>query len=125
MTTGDGLKVLEGAVDVYRGLEAEVTKLIQSREAFVAQLNENDMVQRELKLVKEGEKVFKRIGPVLVKQDLDDANANVKKRLEFIQNELQKIEKSIQEKEQKKNEAREAVVKLQQEQAAAKQAAAN
>jgi prefoldin beta subunit len=32
--------------------------------------------------------VFKLVGPVLLKQDVDEAKANVDKRLEFINNEL-------------------------------------
>ena len=107
---------LEAAYNTFKALETEMAKMVNSRQGFVAQLNENDIVREELDLVNEGEKVFKRIGPVMVPQDLDDAKANVKKRLEFIQAELQKLEKNIQEKEQKKFAARDAVMKLQAEQ---------
>lgn len=45
------------------------------------------MVQ-ELDLLKEDANVYKLIGPVLVKQDLAEANANVRKRIEYISAEL-------------------------------------
>ncbi|GAB2209403.1 hypothetical protein Droror1_Dr00026617 [Drosera rotundifolia] len=38
----------------------------------------------ELELLKEDTNVYKLIGPVLVKQDLVEVNANVKKRIEYI-----------------------------------------
>lgn len=38
--------------------------------------------------MKEDANVYKLIGPVLVKQDLAEANANVRKRIEYISAEL-------------------------------------
>ena len=98
-------------------------KLVNMRQQFVAQLNENDIVQEELDLVKDSERVFKRIGPVMVPQDLDDAKANVKKRLDFIQEELKKLGKNVQDKEAKMNEAREKMMKLSAEEQQRKAAA--
>lgn len=43
---------------------------------------------KELDLLNEGANVYKLIGPVLVKQDLAEANANVRKRIEYISAEL-------------------------------------
>ena len=43
---------------------------------------------KELDLLKEDANVFKLIGPVLVKQDLAEANANVRKRIDYISAEL-------------------------------------
>ena len=46
-----------------------------------------DKVQ-ELDLLEDDANVYKLIGPVLVKQDLAEANANVRKRIEYISAEL-------------------------------------
>lgn len=43
---------------------------------------------QELALLDGEAKVFKLIGPVLLKQDVGEAKVNVDKRLEFINNEL-------------------------------------
>lgn len=43
---------------------------------------------QELDLLEEDANVYKLIGPVLVKQDLAEANANVHKRIEYISAEL-------------------------------------
>lgn len=39
-------------------------------------------------MLNEGANVYKLIGPVLVKQDLAEANANVRKRIDYISAEL-------------------------------------
>lgn len=43
---------------------------------------------KELDLLKDDANVYKMIGPVLVKQDLAEARANVRKRIEYISAEL-------------------------------------
>lgn len=43
---------------------------------------------QELDLLQDDTNVYKLIGPVLVKQDLAEANANVRKRIEYISAEL-------------------------------------
>eukprot|EP01006_Ploeotia_vitrea_P044443 TRINITY_DN66831_c0_g1_i1.p2 TRINITY_DN66831_c0_g1~~TRINITY_DN66831_c0_g1_i1.p2 ORF type:complete len:105 (-),score=73.16 TRINITY_DN66831_c0_g1_i1:63-377(-) len=62
------------------------------------------MVAAELALLGEedADNVFKQVGPVLVKQDLDEAKVNVNKRIEFIKAKLKEIDeqKSALEKEQ-------------------------
>ena len=40
-------------------------------------------------------KVYKLVGPLLVKVDADEAKSNVEKRLEFIQGDIAKIEKFV------------------------------
>lgn len=46
------------------------------------------MVKQELDLVHDETKVYKMVGPVLLKQDLEEAKTNVNKRIEFINHEL-------------------------------------
>ena len=45
-------------------------------------------MKQELDLLEDGAPVFKLVGPVLVRQDLDEAKQNVNKRLEFIREEM-------------------------------------
>ena len=44
-------------------------------------------LSQELELISEDANVYKLVGPVLVKQDMMEAKANVSKRLEFINKE--------------------------------------
>ena len=43
---------------------------------------------QEMTLLEEGARVYKLIGPVLVKQDAEEASQNVAKRLDYIKGEL-------------------------------------
>ncbi|KAF5728179.1 prefoldin subunit 6 [Tripterygium wilfordii] len=91
-----------------------IAKNHQVRKKYTIQLGENELVLKELDLLNEGANVYKLIGPVLVKQDLAEANANVRKRIEYISAELKRFDGTLQDLEEKQNSKRDAVLKLQQ-----------
>ena len=66
----------------------EYQKAVTKRQQLDAQLNENTSVKNELELLKDDGDVFKLIGPVLIKQDLEEAKQNVLKRMDYITGEL-------------------------------------
>jgi prefoldin beta subunit len=70
----------------------------------MTQQGENEMVMKELELLEEDANVFKMIGPVLVKQDLVEAKANVGKRLDYIKGELSRMETGLKSLEKKRND---------------------
>ena len=63
-------------------------KLIEKRQVSMTQKNETRMVSDELNLLEEDAKVFKLVGPVLTKVDLDEAKANVGERLKWIETQM-------------------------------------
>ncbi|KAL3807177.1 hypothetical protein ACHAXA_006032 [Cyclostephanos tholiformis] len=73
---------------------------------LTAQRNENELVKQELDVcgqeASEGSDsvVYKLVGPVLIKNDLDEAKETVDKRLEFISGEIKKMESTIAKKEE-------------------------
>ncbi|KAK6932216.1 Prefoldin beta-like [Dillenia turbinata] len=69
----------------------EIAKNHQVRKKYTIQLGENELVLKELDLLNEDANVYKLIGPVLVKQDLAEANANVRKRIDYISAELLRV----------------------------------
>ncbi|KAI8867402.1 Prefoldin [Ramicandelaber brevisporus] len=90
----------------YTSLVQDQNNAISALQALKAQLNENQMVQKEFKILAKqhaaaassGEPepaVYKLIGPVLVKQDRAEAVINVDKRIEFIRAEIDKAENKI------------------------------
>mmetsp|Transcript_10428 Transcript_10428/g.33713 ORF Transcript_10428/g.33713 Transcript_10428/m.33713 type:complete len:87 (-) Transcript_10428:116-376(-) len=80
-------KQMEVEAEAYRGLQKDIQKNFASRQTFLQQQSENDMVLKELEVINEDANVYKLVGPVLVKQDMMEAKANVSKRLEFINKE--------------------------------------
>ncbi|XP_067882190.1 prefoldin subunit 6, partial [Heterodontus francisci] len=69
----------------------------------------------ELDLLESTNTVFKLIGPVLVKQDLEEAKSTVAKRLEYINGEIKRYEGQMRDLEKKLEQHRETLAKLQQD----------
>ncbi|KPP64152.1 prefoldin subunit 6-like [Scleropages formosus] len=88
---------------------------MSARQKLEAQLTENNIVKEELDLLGADNTIYKLVGPVLVKQDLDEAKNTVAKRLEYINGEIQRYENLLKELERKSDQQREVLTSLQQE----------
>ncbi|XP_065068827.1 prefoldin subunit 6-like [Rhopilema esculentum] len=106
---------LQKEVEEFQKLQKDMQKLFAQRQQLETQLTENKIVKEELDLIKQDANVFKLVGPVLVKQDLNEAKLNVEKRIEYIQAESKRHEKSLQDLEAKQTSHREGIGKLQQQ----------
>ncbi|XP_053735347.1 prefoldin subunit 6 [Synchiropus splendidus] len=108
-------KKLKAEVEKYTLTQRDVKKSMAVRQKLEAQLADNNIVREELELVDSSNTVFKLIGPVLVKQDLEEAKATVAKRLEYISGEIQRYEATLKDLEEKSDKQREVLASLQQE----------
>uniref|UniRef100_A0A8D2ASQ7 Prefoldin subunit 6 n=1 Tax=Sciurus vulgaris TaxID=55149 RepID=A0A8D2ASQ7_SCIVU len=63
---------------------------MSGRQKLEAQLRENNIVKEELALLDGSNMVFKLLGPVLVKQELGEAQATIGKRLDYITAEIKR-----------------------------------
>ncbi|RID53345.1 hypothetical protein BRARA_G00746 [Brassica rapa] len=114
MALRDMQRDLEAKANDLAKIQKEIAKNHQLRKKYTIQLGENELVLKELDLLEDDANVYKLIGPVLVKQDLAEANANVRKRMEYISAELKRIDATLQDNEGQQNSKREAMMKLQQ-----------
>lgn len=73
-------------------VQAQLGKLAENMGEYYRQKLENDMVLSELKLLSDDATVFKKVGPCLIKQDMFEATSNVEKRIDYISQELGRIE---------------------------------
>ncbi|RAL44706.1 unnamed protein product [Cuscuta campestris] len=105
---------LENKANDLSQLQKDIAKNHQVRKKYTIQLGENELVVKELDLLDEDANVYKLIGPVLVKQDLAEARANVKKRIDYISAELKRLDATLQDLEEKQNSKKEMIFKLQQ-----------
>ncbi|KAG4999290.1 hypothetical protein JHK87_020362 [Glycine soja] len=123
---------LENKANDLSKLQKEIAKNHQMRKKYTVQLGENELVLKELDLLKDDANVYKLIGPVLVKQDLAEANANVRKRIEYISaefhsgkgipvytllllgNYVKRLDATVQDLEEKQNSKKDTILKLQQ-----------
>jgi prefoldin beta subunit len=99
--------VIASAVDAevakFREMQEEVQKLNSDMQTLQGQETENEMVLQELELLSEDSLVYKMIGPVLIKQDNEDSCQTVRKRLEFIRGEKEKLKNKLNSKETQGN----------------------
>ena len=107
---------LEPGLKKYRELQAQIAKLQSGAGQANTQIMENEMVLKELDLLEEDAQVFKLIGPVLVKQELVEVKTNVTKRIEFIKNDIKRLEDNVNAKEKEQEEVRTNIGKLQKQQ---------
>ncbi|KAK0550299.1 Prefoldin subunit 6 [Tilletia horrida] len=121
----------------FTSLQAEFQKQVEVRQRLDAQMSENENVKKvgipdfiiwptfgvsdlgkhliiqEFAKLTPNNQVYKLIGPALVKQDQAEAKANVDKRIEFIKNEVTRVESKLKEVNQKMEAKRNEIVELQ------------
>ena len=112
---------------------SDIARNHQTRQKFTQQQHENELVlqvrtaapcwprqawlhlylimMQELELLEEDSNIYKLIGPVLIRQDPLEAKSNVKKRLEFIQGELDRVDSQLKKLEDK-SAKRQAAVRI-------------
>lgn len=105
-------KKLQKELEVYSNMQKEYRKAVSQKQQLDTQLSENMTVKEELALLKKDSEVYKMIGPVLVKQDLDEARQNVAKRMEYISKETKRTEDHISALENKQEAQQESLSKL-------------
>jgi prefoldin beta subunit len=100
-------------VTKYRSLEEDIIQKRGQLRHLLSQQNENEMVKQELGLLSDNAVVYKMVGPVLLKNELDDAKMTVNKRLEFISGEVKKVESSLEQMEKHATEVARKVNEMQ------------
>ncbi|KAF9925892.1 hypothetical protein FBU30_004417 [Linnemannia zychae] len=114
---------LETDSTAYQTLQKDYAKAVETRQKLDSQLQENKLVQDEFKKLNDDANIYKLIGPVLTKQDKAEAVTNVDKRIEFIQADIDRVEKQLKELQEKTEKKRMELVQTQtaiQQQAAKK-----
>ena len=106
---------LQKELENFQNIQKDIQKLVSGRQQLDAQYNENKIVKDELDVLENGANVFKLTGPILVKQDLEEAKLNVQKRIDYIQGELKRHETSIKDLQTKQESHRDSLGKLQQQ----------
>merc|ERR1711988_1088756 len=86
---------LETELNTYRAIQKEIGKTQNQISTAQTQILENEMVLKELDILEDEDSVFKLIGPVLVKQELMEVKNNVTKRVEFIKNDIGRLEGTV------------------------------
>ncbi|CAK1579276.1 unnamed protein product [Parnassius mnemosyne] len=105
-------KKMQKELEIFNGVQKEYHKAVALKQQLDSQLNENKAVKEELLLLKKDAEVYKLIGPVLVKQDFEEAKQNVAKRMEYINKEIKRTDGHISALENKQEAIQENLNKL-------------
>ncbi|KAI9779618.1 MAG: hypothetical protein M1839_007283 [Geoglossum umbratile] len=115
-------KQLQALSEEFQKIQGELQTAVDARQKLESQQQENKGVQKEFAKLVGGAKIYKLVGPVLLKQDKNEAVMAVDARLEFIEKDIKRIEQQIsdiQEKsERKKTEIFQLQTQMQQQQEA-------
>ncbi|KAK5779401.1 tubulin-binding prefolding complex subunit YKE2 PWA37_004277 [Arxiozyma heterogenica] len=98
----------------YQKIQSELEDFILARQKLETQLQENKIVQEEFNSLKDDSKIYKLTGNVLLPVETSEANMNVQKRLEFINQEIERCENNIKTKQEELEKARSQLVQSRQ-----------
>ena len=106
---------LEADVIEIKKIEAEYAKVYSAKQSLVEKKSENEMVLAEFNLMSPDAAVYKLVGPVLAKQDVQESKTNVEKRIEYITKEIERMDKLETDFQSKVEERRNNIQKLQED----------
>ncbi|GAA5961805.1 hypothetical protein JCM3765_004078 [Sporobolomyces pararoseus] len=86
---------LQNTTSEFTKLQSDYSKAVENRQRLDAQKTENEGVKKEFSTLTPENQVYKLIGPILMKQDQDEAKHNVEKRLEWIEGEIKRTETNL------------------------------
>lgn len=92
--------------------QTTLNDLISSRSKLETQFQENKIVMEELNLLNDESKIFKLTGPILMPQGYSEAKLNVSKRIEFIEDEISRVEKKIEDNQKSIEKTRDTILEL-------------
>ncbi|KAL5601458.1 hypothetical protein BROUX41_002559 [Berkeleyomyces rouxiae] len=118
---------LQALSDDFQKLQQDLQSKVTARQKLDSQKQENLTVQAEFERLKDGDVIYKTVGPVLSKQEKFEAENTVSGRLDFIGSEISRVEAQIKEIQEKMEAKKTEIIQLQsgaQAQAQAQQTAA-
>jgi len=104
---------IEKETEKFRETQAEVNKNHTARLRFTQQLQESEMVKKELELLDDESVVYKLIGPALIRQDIVEAKANIDTRMQFMKKESDRLDSNLKGLESKQNQSQQEIGELQ------------
>jgi len=104
---------LQDLSEEYQKLQNDLNDNIQRLQKLESQRQENKSVKLEIDKLPEDANVYKLVGPVLLKQDKFDVDTTVDGRIQFIEGQIQDVERFISEAKEKTEKKRMEIFQLQ------------
>ncbi|KAF2481545.1 Prefoldin [Neohortaea acidophila] len=113
MSDSQNLRALS---DEYEKLQGDLSETVQARQKLESQYTENQGVQKEFAGLEDDAKIYKLVGPVLLKQDTVEAKSTVDSRLQYIDGEIKRVEVNINALQKLCSEKRDQIMRIQSQQ---------
>uniref|UniRef100_A0A5S6R586 Prefoldin subunit 6 n=1 Tax=Trichuris muris TaxID=70415 RepID=A0A5S6R586_TRIMR len=104
---------LEKELGKYNEIDQSIKNYVLSRQQLSMQYAENKMVCEEFDRLKDDAVVYKTIGPLLVQVPLVESKETVQQRLAYLEAELRRVEKVLEEAEEKQTRQQEVIQQIQ------------
>lgn len=104
---------LHALSEEFTKLQSEMQTVVSSRQKLEAQKQENSGVKSEFGKLKDGEAIYKLIGPALLKQDRVEAESTVDGRLNFINQDITRQEDKIKDLQEKLERVKGDIIRIQ------------
>merc|ERR1712146_481912 len=107
--------VLDAELASYKTIQEDLKKFTITRQKLYQSLNEMGMVKEELEKVKDGDNVYKSVGPLLMSVNKDDAVRNIESRLSLIEKQMTEVQSRLEKKQKEMDDLGTKIVEMQQE----------
>ncbi|KKF94370.1 AMSH-like protease sst2 [Ceratocystis platani] len=104
---------LQALSDDFQKLQQDLQEKVAARQKLDSQKQENLTVQAEFERLKDGDVIYKTVGPVLLKQEKFEAENTVSGRLDFISGEISRVEVQIKEIQDKMETKKTEIIQVQ------------
>lgn len=101
----------------FSNAQTALNDLMGARSKLETQFQENKIVLAEFDHLNESSKIYKLTGPILLPQDYSEAKMNVGKRIEFIQDEIKRVEAKIEDQQKSIESTRDKLLEVRQKMA--------
>ncbi|CAG9941699.1 unnamed protein product [Clonostachys rosea f. rosea IK726] len=113
MASADSQARLQALTDEFQKLQQDLQTTVAARQKLEGQKQENTGVKNEFASMDEDETIYKLVGPVLLKQEKQEAVSTINGRLDFIDKEIARLEGVLKEQQESAEKKKMEIIQIQ------------
>ncbi|CAI6093009.1 hypothetical protein V2G26_018058 [Clonostachys chloroleuca] len=113
MASADSQARLQALTDEFQKLQQDLQTTVAARQKLEGQKQENTGVKNEFASMDEEETIYKLVGPVLLKQEKQEAVSTINGRLDFIDKEIARLEGVLKEQQESAEKKKMEIIQVQ------------
>ncbi|CAH0055123.1 unnamed protein product [Clonostachys solani] len=113
MASADSQARLQALTDEFQKVQQDLQTTVAARQKLEGQKQENTGVKNEFASMDEDETIYKLVGPVLLKQEKQEAVSTINGRLDFIDKEIARLEGVLKEQQESAEKKKMEIIQIQ------------